>query len=53
MNMNGREKRKRDQRDQATHGGRTIDNANGERKPKKPKQTDLRLTDATKRKGIG
>ena len=56
MNMNGRGKRSRDQRDRATHGGtcnRDTNDTNGERKLKKTRHTDLRLTDATKRKGIG
>ena len=53
MNMNGREKRKRNQATQGDlHSGDTDDTGRN-REQKEPKQTDSRLIETIKRKGIG
>ena len=53
MNMNGRGKRKRDHTAQGDTHRRNTDNTDSEQKPRKPKQTETRLTEVAIRKGIG
>ena len=53
MNMNGRGKRKRDQAMQGDTHSRDTDDTDEKRESRKPKQTESRLTEATKLKGIG